>query len=81
MGRSTILRASRPLWSTVNASYVSKSVSPWRCRRCYSVKSQEEQLTRLPDINPEALSITKATTPKPIQAPEELVFGRTFTGK
>lgn len=81
MGRNTIFRASRSLCFTSNASFVSKSVSPWRCRRCYSVQSQEEELTRLPDINPGTLSITKTTTPKRVVPPEELVFGRTFTGR
>ncbi len=81
MGPSTALRAWRPLWSTFNASFVPKAVSPWRCRRCYSIQSQEEELTRLPDINPKMLSVTKTTTPKGVVPPKELVFGRTFTGK
>ncbi|KAL8916242.1 MAG: hypothetical protein Q9208_008640 [Pyrenodesmia sp. 3 TL-2023] len=51
----------------------------WHCRRPYSIKSQEEELARLPNINPDALSITKTTTPKELVPPEELVFGRTFT--
>lgn len=48
-------------------------------RRPYSIQSQEEALSRLPDIDPSSLSITKTTTPKQIIPPEELVFGRTFT--
>jgi len=81
MGRNTALKASRPLWSISNASLVTKRVSPWRCRRCYSIQSQEEELTRLPDINPKLLAISKTTTPKQVVPPEQLVFGRTFTGK
>lgn len=55
-------------------------IPQWSCRP-YSIQSQEEDIARLPDINLDALSITKATTPKPVLPPEELVFGRTFTGK
>ena len=49
--------------------------------RSYSIQSQEEKVAQLPDINPDTLSIARTTTPKPVQPPEELVFGRTFTGK
>ena len=53
----------------------------WHRRRPYSIQSQEEAIAQLPDINPGALSITRTTTPKQVLPPEELVFGRTFTGK
>ena len=58
-----------------------KLVPQWHYRRPYSIQSQEEEIAQLPDINPGALSITRTTTPKPILPPEELIFGRTFTGK
>ncbi|KAL8903962.1 MAG: hypothetical protein Q9207_003577 [Kuettlingeria erythrocarpa] len=51
----------------------------WHCKRPYSIQSQEEELARLPNINPDALSIIKTTTPKELLPPEQLVFGRTFT--
>ncbi|KAL8652264.1 MAG: hypothetical protein Q9210_002782 [Variospora velana] len=51
----------------------------WHNKRPYSIQSQEEELAKLPNINPDALSITKTTTPKTLVPPEELVFGRTFT--
>lgn len=35
----------------------------------------------LPDIDPSKLEVTKTTTPKQVLANEDLVFGRTFTGK
>lgn len=37
-------------------------------------------LAKLPGIDPSKLEITNATTGKDIVPPEELVFGRTFTG-
>ncbi|KAL8697166.1 MAG: hypothetical protein Q9201_007275, partial [Fulgogasparrea decipioides] len=51
----------------------------WPCRRLYSIQSQEAAIAKLPNINPDALTITKTTTPKSLVPPEELVFGRTFT--
>lgn len=62
-----------------------KELSPfhslnWQFRRPYSIQSQEDAIAKLPNIDPDALSITKTTTPKELLPPEELVFGRTFTG-
>ncbi|KAL8994753.1 MAG: hypothetical protein Q9169_005363 [Polycauliona sp. 2 TL-2023] len=51
----------------------------WQLRRAYSIQSQEETIAKLPQIDPNALSVTKTTTPKELVPPEELVFGRTFT--
>lgn len=56
-------------------------MAQWQCRRPYSIQSQEEAIAKLPGINPSALSITTATILKELVSPEELVFGRTFTGK
>ena len=83
MGSHTLSRASRPLWFALRPSSAPKSTSipPWRCRRCYSIQTQEEELAKLPDINPDALEITTCATPKEITPPEQLVFGRAFTGK
>jgi branched-chain amino acid aminotransferase len=36
--------------------------------------------TKIQDIDPTKLSITKTTTPKGLLPPEELIFGRNFTG-
>ena len=57
------------------------SILQWHRRRPYSIQSQEEHIVQLPDINPSALTITRATSPKQVLTPEELVFGRAFTGK
>ena len=52
----------------------------WQSQKDYSIKSQEEAIARLPNIDPSQLSITTTTTPKKILPPEELIFGRSFTG-
>ena len=49
-------------------------------RRLYSIQSEQDALKRLPDIDPSKLTVTETTTPKKLLPPEELVFGRTFTG-
>ncbi|KAI4224712.1 MAG: hypothetical protein LQ349_007186 [Xanthoria aureola] len=61
-----------------------KELSPFhsfnrQLRRPYSIQSQEDAIAKLPNIDPDALSITKTTTPKELVPPEELIFGRTFT--
>lgn len=81
MTRYRLSRASRPLFAGSNTCIAQNTIPPWRCRRSYSIQSQEEELARLPDIDPNKLSITKTTTPKQIVPPEELIFGRNFTGK
>lgn len=48
--------------------------------RLYNVQSNEAAIAKLPGINPGALSVTRTTTPKNLLPPEELVFGRNFTG-
>lgn len=50
-------------------------------RRCYSIKSDEEALKDLPGINPSKLVVTESITPKELIPHQDLVFGRTFTGK
>ena len=81
MGGHIVSKALRRFLSTSKTPAVSRSILPWRCRRCYSIQSQEEELARLPDIDPRALSIERTTTPKTIIPPHELVFGHAFTGK
>ena len=58
---------SRPLSST-----------SWRSRSI--LQADEESLSRLPGLDASKLSVTETITPKRIVPPEELVFGRTFTG-
>jgi len=38
-------------------------------------------IAKLPGIDPSKLEVSKTTSAKDIVPPEELVFGRTFTGK
>ncbi len=46
----------------------------------YSSEIGSETTGTLQGIDFSKLSITKSTTPKELVPPEELVFGRTFTG-
>ncbi|KAL8851271.1 MAG: hypothetical protein Q9221_003801 [Calogaya cf. arnoldii] len=78
--------AGRPIYNGLRSCLTAsrKELSPfyrlnWQLRRPYSIQSQEEAIAKLPQIDPNALSITKTTTPKELVPPEELVFGRTFT--
>ena len=81
MGRKAIMQVSRFGFS-MRRPCSSQIVKPqWYCQRPYSIQSQEEEIARLPDLNPGALSITRAATLKHVLPPEELIFGRNFTGK
>lgn len=48
--------------------------------RSYSSLPGEEALAALPDIDPSKLEVTLCKIPKDLVPPEELIFGRTFTG-
>lgn len=48
--------------------------------RLYSIQANAASDLKAQDIDPSKLSITKTTTPKQLVPPNELVFGRTFTG-
>lgn len=50
-------------------------------QRTYSVKLEATTDPRLPGLDPSKLTITKTTTPKEPLPPQELVFGKTFTGE
>ncbi|XMA10203.1 hypothetical protein WAI453_002994 [Rhynchosporium graminicola] len=45
----------------------------------YSIKATAASGSKIQDIDPSKLSITKTTTPRELVPPNELVFGRTFT--
>lgn len=54
-----------------------------RAKRCYAapaVPPDHEALKKLPKMDASQLTIQKTESPKDILPPEELVFGRTFTG-
>ena len=53
--------------------------NPIAQRRASNLAAPDAADPRLRTVDASRLSITKTTTPKPIQANEELVFGRTFT--
>ncbi|KAF7931447.1 uncharacterized protein EAE98_002629 [Botrytis deweyae] len=47
--------------------------------RLYSIQAEAASTTKLQDIDPTKLTITKNTTPNELLPPKELVFGRSFT--
>lgn len=49
-------------------------------RRSYSIKPTSKA-AELPGLDPAKLQITKTSTPKELTPNEELLFGKTFTGK
>jgi branched-chain amino acid aminotransferase len=51
-----------------------------RCRRAYSIHADASVGTKIQDIDPTKLSITTTKTPKDLLPPEELLFGRNFSG-
>jgi branched-chain amino acid aminotransferase len=68
-----MLRQLRPRGALFQQSPL-RLTAAWEALRTYSTEA------RLADIEPSKLSITKTTTPKELVPPNELVFGRTFTG-
>lgn len=48
--------------------------------RMYSVKATSASKAKLQDIDPRKLQISKVAQPKALSKPEDLVFGRQFTG-
>src|SRR2546423_1410168 len=69
-----------PTSPTRSQSIVRRSFgsTTWRSRN--ALQADEESLSRLPGLDASKLSITETITPKKIVPPEQLVFGRTFTG-
>lgn len=53
------------------------AATPCRAARFYSAQAQA---TKLKELDASKLCITKATQPKPLSKPEDLVFGKMFTG-
>lgn len=50
-------------------------------QRRNAVADQEDYLSKLPNIDPSQLSVTKTITPKQLVPNKDLIFGRTFTGQ
>ena len=49
-------------------------------KRSYNILSDEIALSRLPNIDPSKLQVTKTKSPKDLVPSEQLIFGRNFTG-
>ena len=74
-------RSQAPLTSlTRSHSLLCRSFASTSWRSRSTLQADEETLSKLPGLDASKLSITKTITPKKIVPPEELVFGRTFTG-
>ena len=58
------------------------ALTPLQSQRPYSnsIQAEEDALAKLPGLNPSACTYTHSMTPKVLTPPEELVFGRAFTG-
>lgn len=67
-----------------NASWAvahgSGSLSVRQLSRLYSIKAEAASVSKLQILDPSRLTITKTKTPKQLSKPEDLVFGREFTG-
>lgn len=51
-----------------------------RSSRFYSIKAAAASASKLQGLDPKKLTIQETTTPKSLSKPEDLVFGKTFTG-
>lgn len=49
-------------------------------QRPYSIKAEAASTSTLQILDPSRLTVTKTKSPKPLSKPEDLVFGREFTG-
>lgn len=67
-----------PLWRPWSASLRRVREPDWR--RTYSLRTGDASNEGLPGLDPSKLSITQTITPKDLVPPEQLIFGRNFTG-
>jgi hypothetical protein len=72
------LALSRP--ATLCRAHISPTRAAPYARRSYSIHADHAAPT-LQELNASKLTITRTTNPKPILPPEDLVFGKTFTGR
>ena len=78
-------RSSRLLSSLSHCAFRSAAAplsASLRCRtqRAYSIHADASVGTKIQDIDPTKLTITKTTTPNNLLPPAELIFGRNFSG-
>jgi hypothetical protein len=59
----------------------SRLIAAWQSSKSYSIKAEAASTTKLQDIDPSKVTVQKSTTPKDLLPLDQLVFGRTFTGK
>jgi hypothetical protein len=68
--------------SSLSKQSSSRLLASWeQPLRTYSIKASAASTAKPKDIDYSKLSITKTTTPKELVPSNELVFGRSFTGK
>jgi len=56
------------------------AAAAWQASRTYSIKAEAASTTQLHSLDASKLTVQKSTTPKELLPPNELVFGRNFTG-
>lgn len=62
------------------ASRSSRTLQASRPLRLFSIKAEAASDSKQKALDPNRLSITQTSSPKPLSQPETLVFGREFTG-
>jgi branched-chain amino acid aminotransferase len=58
----------------------SRSLGVWQSVRQYSITPEAASDSKPQDIDPSKLVVEKTTTPGALKKPEDLIFGRNFTG-
>lgn len=72
--------ACNTLLRTSNNAYTARALGASLWRRSYSIKPVSAS-PELPGVDPSKLEITKTSTPKELTPNNQLLFGKTFTGK
>jgi hypothetical protein len=65
---------------TRSESLLGRSFTTTPFRRKSAPEIDENAVASLPGLDPSKLTVTESITPKKPVPPEELIFGRTFTG-
>jgi branched-chain amino acid aminotransferase len=62
------------------ASSTRRTAALWQLSRQYSIKPAAAATSKPLDLDPSKLTIEKTVKPSKLTKPEDLIFGRTFTG-
>ena len=64
----------------LSASLRCRTRTQTQTQRPYSIHADASVGSKIQDIDPTKLSITRTSSPKALLPPEDLIFGRNFTG-